>query len=105
MVLPLATLPYELIDWILCHGGPIRCAHDRRHVAAVRLQRLWRRCRLRDGLRILYRYRWMRLWREGTVHSDGHDSFVIRADRRVIFNVKRTRLQIIVVSEPHGGSR
>ena len=70
----LDRLPCVLVDSIVCHAGPIALAREKRCVAAVRIQRLWRLCRLSDGARVLFRYPWMRRWREKihatvTVHS------------------------------------
>lgn len=92
------ALPCELFDQILCHAGPIACAHDRALVAAVRIQRRWRRTRLAHGMRVLYRYLWMRRWDVGTVYDDGEAGLTLRASRRVVFDVDRRAVRLIPLS-------
>lgn len=92
------TVPCELFDAILCHAGPIGCAWDRSRVAAIRIQRLWRRVRLRDGVNVMYRYRWMRRWSAGVALADGMGGFVIQGDRRVIFDIDRRKVCIRVAT-------
>ena len=99
------ALPCALIDLILCFSGPVSMACDVPYVAATRLQRRWRRCRLTDDARVLFRWPWMRLWREGRVHRDAQGALVLRAERRVIFNLDRRVLHVIVVAGPRDGCR
>jgi len=91
-------LPSELIDAILCEAGPIALAHHRDHVAAVRIQRCWRRMRaLHDGDWVLFRYRWMRHWEKARVWTDGVGGFVLRGAMRVVFDAHRRRRWLYII--------
>lgn len=99
------ALPCALIDSILCHAGPIALARNRTYVAATRIQRCWRRTRLTNGVHVLYRYRWMRTWKRGRIHADESGVIAIRGEGRVIFNIDRKLIKILVVSAPRDVSR
>lgn len=88
------SLSCEVIDHIITWSGPMSLATCKSTVAAHRIQRAWRRARVGDGMRVLYRFDWMKRWEVATAFRID-DIISLRGNCRLIFDARRLRVRII----------